>query len=156
MPLCYLPLGPWGMWSALCNAMMADVLMSLHLFMVFTPSHTGDDLPRWADRPGSRAENVVRQIACTANYTNGLGDLSDLLHLWLNYHIEHHVFPDVPLRTYPWAAPKLRAICEKHGVPYVQEPALRRFKRMVDVFVGTTEQKIHPSTPMESAQPALA
>ena len=35
--------------------------------------------------------------------------------MWLNYHIEHHLFPEYPLRTYQWIQPKLRAICEVYA-----------------------------------------
>jgi linoleoyl-CoA desaturase len=36
----------------------------------------------------------------------------------LSFQIEHHLFPDVPSRRYPQLAPQVRAVCERHGLPY--------------------------------------
>lgn len=134
LPLCYWPLGPWGVMSAFCNSVMADIFMSLQLYLVFMPSHTGDDMYRWESRPRSRAEFMLRQIIGTVNYTSH-SDFASWLQVWLNYHIEHHLFPDVPLRTYVWIRPRVQEICKKHGIPYIEESAFKRFLKMVDVTV---------------------
>jgi len=116
---------------------MAEVLTNLHTFCVIGPNHTGDDLYRFDDRPASRAEHALRQIIGSTNYATG-GDLLDFAHMWLNYQIEHHIFPDISMLQVQRIAPKVRAICEKHGIPYVQESVFRRVKKMVDVTVGNT------------------
>jgi fatty acid desaturase len=140
LPLCYLPLGPWGVFSAFCNSVMADAVTNLHTFCVVGPNHTGEDLHRFDDRPRTRAEHAVRQVAGTANYSTG-GDLRDFAHLWLNYQIEHHLWPDLPMRQYALIQPRVRAICEKHGVPYVQESVFVRVRKMVDVAVGKSSMR---------------
>lgn len=137
LPLCYLPLGPWGVFSALCNSLMAEALTNLHTFCVVGPNHTGDDLYRFDDRPASKAEHALRQILGSTNYATG-GDLRDFAHLWLNYQIEHHIWPDLPMRQYQRVQPKVEALCKKHGIPYVQESVFQRVKKMVDVAVGKT------------------
>jgi hypothetical protein len=43
------------------------------------------------------------------------------------------------MRQYQIVQPKLQALCEKHGVPYVQGNVLGRVKKMLDVFVGKTK-----------------
>lgn len=35
--------------------------------------------------------------------------------------IEHHLWPDLSMLSYQKAAPLVKAICEKHQVPYVQQ-----------------------------------
>jgi fatty acid desaturase len=77
----------------------------------------------------------VRQILGCTNYPTG-GEFNDFLHGWLNYHIEHHLWPDLPLRKYQQAQPRVRALCEKHGIPYVQESLPRRARKMVDILLG--------------------
>jgi fatty acid desaturase len=72
------------------------------------------------------------------NYRTGT-NVTDFSQMWLNYQIEHHVFPDLPMRQYQIVQPKLQALCEKHGVPYVQGNVLGRVKKMLDVFVGKTK-----------------
>jgi fatty acid desaturase len=134
LPLCYLPLGPWAVMSAFCNSVMADIFMSVQLYLTFAPSHTGEDMYRWDDRPKSRAEYYLRQAIGTVNYPAG-SDFSNWLQVWLNYHIEHHLFPDVPLRTYVWIRPRVKEICARHGIPYVEESVAKRFWKMVQATV---------------------
>jgi len=46
---------------------------------------------------------------------------SRLFHLLtgnLSFQIEHHLFPDLPSSRYAEIAPRVRAVCEKHGLPY--------------------------------------
>jgi len=40
---------------------------------------------------------------------------------FLNYQIEHHLFPQIPSYNYPIIAPKLKALFEKHKIPYVTQ-----------------------------------
>lgn len=140
LPLCYLPLGPWGVFSAFCNSLMAEAVTNVHTFCVVGPNHTGDDLYRFDDRPASRAEFFVRQVIGSTNYATG-GDLVDYAHLWLNYQIEHHLFPDIPMKKYQEVQPKVKALCEKYGIPYVQESVFSRVKKMVDIAVGKTSMR---------------
>jgi fatty acid desaturase len=74
------------------------------------------------------------------NYGTG-SDLGDFLQGGLNYQIEHHLFPDLPLLKYRECQPHVKAICEKHGVPYVQEPVWRRAKKLIDIIVGRTSMR---------------
>jgi fatty acid desaturase len=163
LPLLYLPLGPWGVFSAFTNSLLAEALTNLHTFLVVGPNHTGDDLYRFDDRPSSRGEHALRQVIGSTNYATG-GDLRDFAHLWLNYQIEHHIWPDIPMRQYQVMQPKVRALCEKYGIPYVQESVFSRVKKMLDVAVGKTSmlrgvrrderQTASHAAPFEGAAPA--
>ncbi len=65
----------------------------------------------------SRGRWYQRQLAGSANIEG-----SRLMHVLsghLSHQIEHHLFPDLPASRYPELAPKVRAICEKYGQPYV-------------------------------------
>jgi hypothetical protein len=46
---------------------------------------------------------------------------------------------------YQKGAPKLKAICAKHGVPYVQESVWNRLRKTVDVMVGSTSMPDFPT-----------
>ncbi|MCK8671392.1 acyl-CoA desaturase [Rhodococcus sp. HM1] len=72
----------------------------------------------------SRGEWYVRQLLGSANISG-----SSLMHLMtgnLSHQIEHHLFPDLPARRYPQIAPQVRALCEKHGLPYNTGGLLRQ------------------------------
>ena len=77
----------------------------------------------------------LRAVIGSANFRTG-GDVNDFFHGWLNYQIEHHMFPDISMKQYQIAQPKIKAICEKHGVPYVQESVWKRLVQLADVMVG--------------------
>ena len=151
LPLLFVPLGAWAVFSAWCNSLMADVLTNLHTFFVVGPNHAGDDVFRFDDRPSSRGEFYVRQVIGSVNYRTG-GDLTDYAHLWLNYQIEHHLFPDVPMLAYRRVQPKVRALCARFGVPYLQEPVTRRFAKMARVFVGTSRMRSMEPRPSRTPQ----
>ena len=36
----------------------------------------------------------------------------------LGYQVEHHLFPDMPSSRYAEIAPRVKAICERYGLPY--------------------------------------
>ena len=38
--------------------------------------------------------------------------------------------------SYQRSQPEVKALCEKHGVPYVQENVFKRLAKTVDVMVG--------------------
>ena len=140
LPALFVPLGPLAVGSALCNSLGAEALTNLHTFLVVGPNHTGEDLYRFDSRPRSKAESAVRQVLGSANYATG-GDLVDYAHLWLNYQIEHHLFPDIPMLRYREIKPKVEALCAKYGIPYVQESVFTRVKKMVAVAVGRASMK---------------
>lgn len=140
MPLTFAPFGPWSVFSAFVNSVGAEFITSVHSFLVVFPNHCGDDLYRYDERPASRAERKIRQIVSSANYSTGTDGLG-FSQLWLNYQIEHHIWPDIPMLKYREVQPKVKALCEKYGVPYVQENLFKRLKKMADVVVGNTSMR---------------
>jgi fatty acid desaturase len=137
------------------NSVVAEALTNAHTFLVVGPNHTGDDLYRFENRPTSKGEFYVRQVIGSVNYRTG-GDVNDWLHMWLNYQIEHHLFPDIPMRTCQRVQPRVKALCERFGVPYLQEPVTRRFGKMLDVFVGRTSMRKAPPRPRVRNTPRAA
>jgi fatty acid desaturase len=139
-PALFLPLGPWSVFSATCNSIAAELLSNLHGFCVVAPNHTAEDIYRFESKPESRAERYFRQIIGTVNYKTG-DDLTDYAHFWLNYQIEHHIWPDIPMLKYQQVQPQIKALCEKYNIPYLQEDIFIRIRKMMDVCVGKTSMK---------------
>ena len=54
----------------------------------------------------------------------------------LNYQIEHHVFPDMSMLQYQRMQPAVKALCERYGVPYVQESVFTRLRKTLAVMLG--------------------
>ena len=64
----------------------------------------------------SRGEWYLRQLLGSANISGPA-----TLHLLsgnLSHQIEHHLFPDLPSNRYAQLAPRVRALCERFGLPY--------------------------------------
>jgi linoleoyl-CoA desaturase len=64
----------------------------------------------------TRGRWYLRQVLGSCDITGG-----PLFHVMsgnLSHQIEHHLFPDLPSNRYPELAPRVEAICAKHGVPY--------------------------------------
>lgn len=138
LPLAFLPLGRHAWLMVLINTLIAEALTNLHTFFVIVPNHAGDDLVRFRNAPSERNELRLRQILGSVNYRTG-GDANDFLHGWLNYQIEHHLWPDLSLRQYQRCQPELKALCEKHGILYTQQSIFRRIRKMAENVTGASQ-----------------
>ena len=145
-PLLAVPgMGPTLYRHAVINLLAAELLTNIHSFLTIVTNHSGEDMYTFDDavRPKSSAF-YVRQIVGSANYRTGT-DPVDFAHGWLNYQVEHHVWPDLSMRQYQTAAPRLKALCQKYNVPYVQESVWKRLRKTVDVMVGKTSMRRFPT-----------
>jgi fatty acid desaturase len=153
LPALFLPLGTGAWLAVLVNSVLAEIVANVISFVTIAPNHTGDDLYRFDAPCRSRAEFYLQQCAGSVNYPGGR-DWQDFLQGFLNYQIEHHLWPDLPLRKYQQAKPRLKAICERHGVPYLEENVLRRFGKTVAILLGDGEMKRAGALPEASARAA--
>jgi linoleoyl-CoA desaturase len=74
----------------------------------------------------SRGAWYVRQMLGSCNLEGGR-----FFHLMtgnLSFQIEHHLFPDVPSNRYAEIAPRVRAVCERHGLPYTSGRLGRQYR----------------------------
>ena len=144
IPLLFIPVGiitaVGGLVAAtnvFINSLLAEVITNLHTFLVIGTNHVGEDLYLFEEKTTNKGEFYLSQILGSTNFATGT-DRIDFLQGWLNYQIEHHLWPDIPLSRYQMAQPKVKALCEKYGIPYCQESVFKRLKKTVDVMVGKT------------------
>ncbi len=117
------------------NLLAAELLANAHGFGVVVPNHTGSDLYRFENPAASRGEFLLRQVLGSCDFRCG-GDVNDFLHGFLNYQVEHHLWPDLTPRQLQRAHAGVKRICAAHGVPFVQESVWTRAAKMVRVLVG--------------------
>jgi linoleoyl-CoA desaturase len=48
----------------------------------------------------------------------------------LSHQIEHHLFPDLPSNRYAAAAPRVRDLCDRFGLPYNTATLTRQTTRV--------------------------
>merc|ERR1712070_1271138 len=135
----------------LANMVLAELITNLHSFLTIVTNHCGRDLYRFDTQvmPKS-AEFYLRAVIGSANFRTAyttpgrpegkpagwLGEINDFLHGYLNYQIEHHMFPELSMKSYQKAMPLVKESCERYGIPYVQESVWIRLKRTIDIMVG--------------------
>jgi len=132
--------------NAVKNLFLAEILTNIHSFVAVVTNHAGDDMYRFREgcRPFS-GSFYLRQVIASVDFAYG-SDLTDFLHGWLNYQIEHHLWPNLSMLSYQKAAPEVKKICEKYGVPYIQENVFWRVKKTVDIMVGTSDMRWFPES----------
>ena len=156
MPLPLAFISPVFYWSAVANIALADMLSNIHSFIIIATNHCGDDMYKFVNSCTPRSGTFyMRAVTSSSNFrcSNGVGkpvhgftaDLNDFMHGWLNYQIEHHAWPQLSMLSYQKSAPLMRAVCEKHGVPYVQQNVFRRLKKTADIMVGATSMRPFPA-----------
>lgn len=149
MPLPFLFVGnaiqnPDMYMNAVKNLFFADILTNIHGFVAVVTNHAGDDMYRFREgcRPFS-GSFYVRQVIASVDFAYG-SDIVDFLHGWLNYQIEHHLWPNLSMLSYQKAAPLVKEICDRHGIPYIQENVFWRVKKTVDIMVGSSDMRWFP------------
>jgi fatty acid desaturase len=155
LPALFLPLGTTAALYVLLNSVLAELLTNLHTFVIVVPNHAGDDMHRFDCATTDRAEFYVRQVLGSVNFRTG-GAVNDFLHGYLNYQVEHHLWPDMAPLLYQQAAPEVRAICARHGVPYVQEGVFTRLWKMIAIMTGEASMARSRTVPKSERRLAAA
>jgi len=140
----YLGVGKNYYMAAVKNLFLAELLTNLHGFVAVVTNHAGDDMYRfrYGCRPFS-GSFFLRQVIASVDFHMGT-DLIDFLHGFLNYQIEHHLWPNLSMLSYQKSAPLVREICDKHGIPYLKQNVFARVKKTVDIMVGNTSMRWFP------------
>ena len=138
IPALFLPLGVSAVINALIIVVIAEFFANLHSFLVIVPNHSAEDIYMFNKPYKGHGEFYLRQIMGSVNYKTG-GDWNDYAHGFLNYQVEHHLFPDMPLSFYQKTQPLVKEICKKHGLEYRQESVFKRMRMTIDLMVGKTK-----------------
>jgi len=141
----YLGVAKYSMYtSAVQNLFLAEIFTNIHAFVAIVTNHAGDDMYRF--RRGCKPYSgsfYLRQVLASVDFDYGT-DFIDFLHGWLNYQVEHHLWPSLSMLSYQRAAPLVKEICKRHGVPYVQENVFWRVHKTCEIMVGTTSIRWFP------------
>jgi len=134
----------------LINLLLAEMITNLHSFAVIVTNHTGDDIYRYDTSINSKEEFYFRQIAGSVNYPTG-SDFNDFMHGFLNYQIEHHLWPDLTMLQYKKAQPMVQAIAEQYGIPYTQQSVPKRVMKTVQIMCGLKDMPVYQQAPLSNA-----
>ncbi|WP_282610523.1 fatty acid desaturase [Pelagibius sp. Alg239-R121] len=139
--LAFLPLGSGAAANVLLTVILAELIHNAQTFICIRSSHSAPDLPAFRNKAASRGEYFARQVLATANY-NGGNDLTDILHGWTNYQIEHHLWPNSTLLQCQRVREEVKAACKARKISYIQETVLKRYWMMSRVFLALDSQRV--------------
>ena len=131
-------------WNAFINLIFAELATNFHAFVTIATNHCGDDLYRFG--PGCRFASgtfYLRQVISSVDYAAG-NDLCDYLHGFLNYQIEHHLWPNLSMLSYQRAHPRVQLICAKYGVPFIKQSCFKRTAKTIQLMVGDISMRKYP------------
>merc|ERR1712151_605575 len=131
-------------YNAMATLFLADVVENIHTFIIIATNHAGNDLYKFSSHCKPKSGMFfMRQVISSANYAAGT-DLVDFAHGFLNYQIEHHIWPDLSMKSYQRAMPLVKELCDFHNIPYIQESVFVRLKKTVDIMIGKTSMREFP------------
>jgi fatty acid desaturase len=113
---------------ALLGNVAANILRNLWAYVVIFCGHFPDGAEKFTAevvKNESKPEWYLRQMLGTANFK--AGPFMAFASGNLCYQIEHHLFPDLPSNRYADIAVRVRAICERFGLPYTTGSLLRQY-----------------------------
>merc|ERR1719460_2527936 len=144
-PLPFLMIGWPAYFRSLITLALAELCTNLHSFIVIATNHAGFDLYRFDKHCKPRSSTFyLRQVISSANFDCGT-DLIDFMHGFLNYQVEHHLWPDLSMKSYQKAQPMIQALCKKHNVPYIKENVFKRLWVLTKIMVGTDSMRKYPN-----------
>ena len=138
LPLLFSPMGMEAVISAFAIIVLAEVVANMHSFLVIVPNHSAEDIYQFSTPHKTQGEYYLRQIMGSVNYNTGT-DLIDFAHGFLNYQVEHHLFPNMPHSFYQKMQPIVKDICKKHNLEYRQDSVFKRILMTVELMVGNTK-----------------
>ncbi|MFJ2029891.1 fatty acid desaturase family protein [Streptosporangium sp. NPDC087985] len=107
--------------KAVAFLLLHQAIFGLYLGCTFAPNHKGMPMLRGEDRP-----DFLRRQVLTSRNVRG-GRMVDTVLGGLNYQIEHHLFPSMPMPNLRRAQPIVRAYCEELGVDYLESGLLSSY-----------------------------
>jgi fatty acid desaturase len=104
--------------KVLLGNVLAEVCRDVYSAATILCGHTGEDVKSWpaGTQPKSRGESYAMQVEAANDFEVSLP--ISILCGGLDRQIEHHLFPTLAPPRLRAIAPRVRAICEKHGVAY--------------------------------------
>src|SRR4029079_2937461 len=110
IPALFLPISTYAAVNVLLTVVAAELLANLYTYLLIASSHTGEDVYRFEVGTRGKPDFYRHQLLGTVNYKRG-PIVRDYLEMWINYQIEHHIFPNLPPSKYAACAAEVEEIC---------------------------------------------
>ncbi|MBX3187712.1 MAG: acyl-CoA desaturase [Labilithrix sp.] len=131
--------GPFW-WKVLLGNWLAETMRDVYSAATIYCGHVGHDVASYAiaTKARGRGQWYAMQVAATNDYE--VSRPISILCGGLDRQIEHHLFPTLPPHRLREIAPEVRAICERHGVPYKTDTWGRTLKKALAHVAALSRQ----------------
>jgi fatty acid desaturase len=129
-------------YNTLYNLILTEFFANIYSFSIIASNHCGKDLYRFNKSDVSENGRIYRAALGSVNFPLG-NDIIDFSHGYLNYQIEHHMFPNLSCLEYKKLAPKVEEICKKYDVQYIKQNIFIRLYYTYRIFVGLDKMKVY-------------
>jgi fatty acid desaturase len=119
---CFVVLSVLSPWQAIGFASLQTCCFGTYMGLIIAPNHKG--MPIVDSRAVSDA--AARQIVTTRNISGGY--VMEWVYGGLNYQIEHHLFPSMPIPGLRRARQLVVAFCEQRELPYTEMGLLASYR----------------------------
>jgi linoleoyl-CoA desaturase len=113
----------------LAATVVANVIRNVWVHTIVFMGHIPDGAQTFTEEQYARETRggwYARQLSGSCNLEG-----SPLFHIMsghLSFQIEHHLYPDLPCNRYAQIAPRVRAVCERYGLPYLTGRLGRQYR----------------------------
>jgi fatty acid desaturase len=115
---------------AVAFLVVQQALFGLYLGCAFAPNHKG--MPTLTE---SESMSFLRRQIITSRNVRG-GWFVNWALGGLNYQIEHHLFPTMPMPSLRRCQPLVRAFCRQHGLPYCESSLIGSYRSVLRHFAA--------------------
>lgn len=109
--------------QAMVFLVVQQATFGLYMGCAFAPNHKGMAMTGRGEVLGF----VDRQVLTSRNIRSGR--LTDIAFGGLNYQIEHHLFPSMPMPNLHLVQPHVRSLCQRMGLPYTETSIIESYRR---------------------------
>ena len=110
--------------KALVFLVVHEAVFGLYMGSSFAPNHKGMPIVE------TKMDFLRKQVLTSRNVRGGW--FVDHALGGLNYQIEHHLFPTMPMPNLPRAKPLVLAFCQEHGISYHESGLIHSYREVLD------------------------
>ncbi len=131
--------GPF-FWKVLLGNWLAEVMRDVYSAATIYCGHVGHDVKSYPEgkKAQSRGEWYAMQVEATNNFEVGFP--FNVFCGGLERQIEHHLFPTLPPQRLREIAPRVREICERHGIEYKSASWPRTLKKALSHIAALSRE----------------
>jgi fatty acid desaturase len=114
-----------GLWGGLAFTLLSQAVFGVYLGSVFAPNHKGMLIVA----EDEQIDFLRLQVLTARNVRSH--PLTDFWYGGLNYQIEHHLFPSLPMHRLRESSVLVKEFCAERGVSYYETSMIQSYREIL-------------------------